>query len=115
MGADANGDARAVIEGERYTEPVRTDVYCHSCNKNFVAKLDYRIDGNHRIVCPYCGHEHWRQIKDGVVTSDRWGSSNGMPTVEVDKRSIWTHDSLPIQTSTASRFIREKWLDRGCD
>ena len=40
------------------TEPVRTDMYCHECTLNFVTRLDLRLDGNHVIHCPHCGHEH---------------------------------------------------------
>lgn len=36
------------------TEPVRTDMYCHECTRNFVTRLDLRLDGNHVIHCPHC-------------------------------------------------------------
>lgn len=89
---------------------VRTDMYCHHCDKNFIAKLDHSLDGNHQICCPHCNHTHFRLIKDGVVTGDRWDSE--YVTHVVPKRSTWTHDSQPIITNSAAAFIRNAWLER---
>lgn len=90
--------------------PVRTDMNCTECSKNFVAQLDMSLDGNHVIECPYCGHEHCRVVTGGKVTGDRWESRR--QRVDVDKRCVWKSDSQPIMTSTASAFIREAWLGR---
>lgn len=87
---------------------VNTPLDCHDCNKKFVAKLDYDISGNHIIVCPYCGHQHCRAIKDGIVTSDRWSSKNG-DNVICDTERYWSHKTLGMQTTTASEHIRRKW------
>lgn len=98
------------MESVAEKEAVRTDMNCTNCSKNFIATLDYRLDGNHIVECPYCGHEHCRVIKDGVVTGDRWSSR--AQRIDVDKRCVWKSDSQPIVTSMASAFIREKWLNR---
>ncbi len=89
---------------------VKTDMHCHQCSKGFVAELDFDIDGNHIVECPHCGHEHCRVIKKGKITDDRWSSR--MNRVDVEKRSVWKHSSLQIQTSTASAFIRDSWLKK---
>lgn len=88
---------------------VRTDLDCHSCGKIFVAKINFDLDGNHKILCPHCGHEHWRVIKKGVVTGDRWGSHNGPNQVAPTER-MWSDRTHGIQTSSAAQHIREKWL-----
>lgn len=90
--------------------PVRTDLHCTNCPKQFIATLDMAVDGNHVVECPHCGHEHCRVIKDGVVTGERWDSRE--QRVDVDKRCVWKSDSLPMETSTAAAFIRELWLNR---
>lgn len=90
--------------------PVRTDMNCTECHKNFIAQLDFGLDGNHIVECPYCGHEHCRVIKDGVVTGDRWSSREQRR--DVDKRSVWKSDSQPVMTSTTSQFIRDAWLNK---
>lgn len=90
---------------------VRTDMNCTNCSKNFIAELDHSIDGNHIVECPYCGHEHCRVIQNGKITGDRWSSRE--QRVNVDKRRIWKHNVLSMKTSTASAFIRDKWLNFG--
>lgn len=91
-------------------DPVRTDMNCTNCHKNFIAQLDMGIDGNHIVECPYCGHEHCRVIKGGKVTGDRWSSRS--QRVNVEKRCVWKCDSRPIVTSSAAAFIRNAWLNR---
>lgn len=91
-------------------QPVRTDMNCTNCSKNFIAQLDMSLDGNHVVECPYCGHEHCRVIKAGKVTGDRFESRQQRHDVE--KRCVWKCDSRPIVTSSAAAFLREKWLNR---
>lgn len=95
--------------------PCRTDMNCTNCNKAFVAELDFSISGNHVVECPYCGHEHCRVIKDGVITGDRWESRH--QRVNVDRRSVWKSSVIQATTLTASEYIRsafmrDLWLNR---
>lgn len=83
---------------------------CTNCSKQFIALLDFGLDGNHVVECPYCGHQHCRVIKNGEVTEDRWSSR--LQRVDVDKRCVWKADSRPIVTTTAAAFIRDAWLNR---
>jgi DNA-directed RNA polymerase subunit RPC12/RpoP len=84
-------------------------MYCHDCAKNFIAELDFSISGNHVVECPHCGHEHCRVIKDGKITEDRFNSTNGLP--KVTGGSTWKSSVLPLKTSTAAAFLRDKWLN----
>jgi len=102
--------AEKVKLDNEYEGEVRTDMYCHDCGKNFLATIDFSIEGNHTIVCPHCGHEHLRKIENGKITSDRWGSSSGSTTARTQK--IWSDSRLKMQTSSASEFLRERWLNR---
>ena len=90
----------------------KTDMDCHNCSHKFIAELDYDINGNHTVECPWCGHGHCRVIKDGVVTGDRWSSTEGDG---IKARRVWKHHSLEMKTSTASAFIRDRWLSIGDD
>lgn len=48
------------------------EFYCSGgCRGYFVVRLRTEIDGNYTIVCPGCGHEHFRKIKGGIITNDR--------------------------------------------
>ena len=90
---------------------VNTDLYCHNCQKTFVAAIDFRIDGNHEIHCAYCDHIHFRVIKDGVATEDRFSSDDSDKPSTI-ARKTWKAEGLGITTSTASHFLRERWLER---
>jgi len=90
--------------------PPRTDLNCTECFKNFIAQLDYGLDGNHVVRCPYCGHPHCRVIKDGEVTEERWRS--GITTHDVDSENVWTCDAPPMQLNGVGSFVREAWLNR---
>ena len=89
---------------------VRSDADCSYCGKTFICELDHAIEGNHVVECPYCAHEHCRVIQGGKVTAERYDSR--LQRVNVESRSVWKHDVLQIQTSTASHFIRDRWLNR---
>jgi len=95
-------------------EEVRTDVHCHACGKSFVAELDFLLEGNHKIECPYCCHIHYRVIKKGKITEDRFSHcyDSGPERRDHLPLRVWKHDVLTMQTSTASDFIRAKWLER---
>ena len=43
----------------------------HNCGFFNYPMLDEKMNGNYTIICGNCGHEHYRHIKDGVVTADR--------------------------------------------
>lgn len=88
----------------------RTDLNCTNCYQNFIAELDFGLDGNHIICCPYCGHEHCRVIRGGEVTEDRWTSSLGRH--DVDGSHVWKCDGEPMTTSGVGSFVREMWLNR---
>lgn len=97
----------------------RTDMHCHNCNGNFVAELDYDINGNHEVHCPRCGHIHFRKIVGGKITGDRYDSDSS--TTKVDGRSTWMAGVVRKQkagvvagakVSTTAMFIRDLWLNR---
>lgn len=82
---------------------------CTECSRPFIAEVDYSIDGNHVIVCPLCGHHHHRVITNGMITEERFGSGG---FEEVRDRS-WAAKGENIETSSASVFLRRRWLETG--
>lgn len=111
-----------VIKEEHPTDPLtftketKTVMYCHECSKEFVALLDYTISGNHIVECPHCGHEHCRVIENGKITGERWSSRHGSDKDKhgIKARRVWKHNILQMQATSASEFIRQRWLDRYC-
>jgi hypothetical protein len=51
------------------------ELSCHNCQMYIQFDLDFEQDGCHTIKCPNCGHEHYRVVRNGRITSDRWASS----------------------------------------
>ena len=93
---------------------VRTEEKCSECRKVIVAKINFDINGNHRIVCPHCGHVHFRVIKDGKMTGDRW-SYKDIPEdaerwVDAPTESMWSNETLDVKTTSAHQHIRERFL-----
>jgi len=89
----------------------RTELHCHDCGRQFVAELDFDVNGDHVIECPHCEHEHYRAIRDGVITDRRWGSANDT-SKQVKARSVWKSSVIQAQTSSVSAFLRDRWLNR---
>lgn len=89
----------------------RTEIYCHCCKKNFVAELDFDINGDFVIECAHCGHEHQRTIEGGKITEARWGSAPEN-AIRVSGRSVWKSSVIQAKTSTVAHFLRERWLNR---
>lgn len=52
------------------------ELYCHNCDRYVQFAIDGNLDGRHIINCPNCKHEHFRVVRDGVITSERWRSSD---------------------------------------
>jgi len=55
----------------------RQELHCHNCNQYVQFDIDIEQNGDHVIICPNCGHEHCRVIKDGIITEARWDRRNG--------------------------------------
>ena len=51
------------------------ELYCHGCNRYVQFRFNCKSDGCHTIICPNCGHKHYRVISNGKITSARWKSS----------------------------------------
>jgi DNA-directed RNA polymerase subunit RPC12/RpoP len=92
---------------------VRTNCDCTSCGKIFIAKINHDLDGNHVLRCPFCGHQHFRTIRKGIVTGDRWSSQSG-PNIDVPTERMWSDQTLDIKTTSAANHIRDTWL-KGTD
>ena len=104
----------AIVDPLKFDKETRTDMHCHECSKNFVALLDYSVNGNHVVDCPHCGHEHCRVIMDGRITEDRWDTRWGSDHTRdgIRARRVWKAGDVPMVTSSASFFIRQRWLEK---
>ena len=53
------------------------ELWCHDCENYVQFDIDVEQNGNHIIVCPNCGHEHCRVVRNGIITEARWDRRNG--------------------------------------
>jgi hypothetical protein len=74
--------------------------------------LDMSLDGNHEIECPLCQHIHYRVVKDGVVTEERYRSSAG-PVYFAMTTTVSTNIiNYNIYTSATTTFTSASWMNR---
>jgi hypothetical protein len=93
----------------------RSRLHCHACDEWFIAELDMELSGQHEIVCPNCGHIHYRIIQDGQVTGERYRSSNGYPTYYATSYMSATTDNSTggITHPTAYYYLANAWMNTG--
>lgn len=65
---------------------------CSNCSETFEFNMSFQRDANYTIVCPYCHHKHYRVVRDGRVTSDRWAHTDmswqELRALRVDKAPV---------------------------
>jgi len=89
-----------------------TELYCHNCDGYVQVKFDLTLNGRHIVLCPNCKHEHYRIIKDGIVTENRPGN---ISTYIVSSASTSYYATALTDTSAASTsniFLADMWLNR---
>src|SRR4051812_36105688 len=104
----------SLLDHLTFDKEVKTTMHCHECGKQFVALLDYSIDGNHIVECAHCGHEHCRVIEKGKITEERWSTRYGTDKDRdaIRARRVWKSSVLPAQTTSMSEFIRARWFEK---
>jgi DNA-directed RNA polymerase subunit RPC12/RpoP len=55
---------------------------CTECQKYFDFVLNIELNGNYRIHCPNCGHVHYRVLKKGAITEDRFPQNDNQILIE---------------------------------
>lgn len=102
--------SKRLAEDRRASYPVRNanikktepdlepqEIFCHGCGMYVQFRIDKSLDGNHTLNCPKCGHEHFRVVKNGEITDERWKSSG--PTYNIAATSYTT---MSVDTGTSS-------------
>lgn len=99
----------------------RQELYCHECGGYVQLDVDVSLDGNHVLLCPKCGHEHCRVVKDGKITDIRWDRRNrnkisvSNTTVTWSSASTWQTYNTKYTTATnspgTSAFLYNSWLN----
>lgn len=105
------------------------ELYCHRCGNYVQFKIDLGLEGNHVIICPKCGHEHCRVVRNGKITDIRWDSRNDddrsnsqiyyATVVSTSQTSTWTtyiggstsSGSSTSSDSTGKYFLYNSWVN----
>lgn len=73
----AEADGRTAPKGFRNNGAVsrktKQELHCHNCGMYVQFLVDLSLEGQHKFNCPECNHEHYRVVRNGVITSERWG------------------------------------------
>lgn len=80
---------------------MKTNLHCHNCGGYFDAEFDESINGDHVVYCPNCGHDHYRTIKDGIVTAERWGQSPNQPSSQGSQGTYYIQGTVSNFTVTS--------------
>jgi hypothetical protein len=93
----------------------RQELWCHNCSRYVQFSVDLELDGRHIIKCPNCDHEHYRVVNKGVISEERWGSNNNVPsffatyltssTTSITASTSTTMTNLYFYTGTTSTGV----------
>lgn len=93
---------------------VKHEFHCTECQKFFDIKLNMALDGNYRIHCPSCNHIHFRKVKAGKITDDRFDKDPDSVLIEdicPMKSSCRDIQKETVKTTGLGNFMRELWVD----
>lgn len=90
---------------------------CTNCPKIFDFKLNTSLDGNYRIHCPNCGHTHYRVLKKGKITDQRFPDNDDQilyEDIKPMKSSCrdFTKETYEDNTEERAGFFKRLWTER---
>ena len=92
----------------------RQELHCHSCQRYVQFDLDLSADGDYRLDCPSCGHDHYRTVVNGKITDRRWGRSQSQQqpyqifAISTTASSTWT---TYMGTQSSNTFSYRAWMN----
>lgn len=96
----------------------RQEIYCHACGQYVQFDIDLSLNGNHTLECPNCGHEHYRVVRNGKITEDRWQNSGAVysiPTATITYTATSTYSTYNSVSTGAtdgtSAYFYDSWIN----
>jgi hypothetical protein len=83
------------------------ELFCHNCQKYVRFNLDLSRNGNYRLDCPSCGHDHYRTVRNRQITDRRWGQSQLQQISTIGAYSV----SFYASASTGSNYLAVSWAN----
>lgn len=105
---------------------ITSEFYCGECNGYFFVRLNIGLDRDFGIICPMCGHKHFRQVKGGVIVGDSMGRNDNYEEIRPTKSAYHkesVHSKMkkfaragsPIESANDIKpnfsFLRERWVE----
>ncbi len=94
------------------------EFYCTECYKYFDVKMNVSLNGFRRIHCPNCNHIHYRNVKNGEITGDRFTTKADRDSILIEdirpmKSSCWDYQKETALATSQSRegFMARLWAD----
>ena len=89
----------------------RQEIHCHECNRYVQFDIDMGLDGQHVLNCPNCGHLHYRVVRNGIITAERWGRdpSQDMPIYSASNITYTTTMTISAGSSTSYIYDTTGW------
>ena len=79
----------------RRSDKTREELFCTHCSRYVQFEIDRSLEGRHEFTCPQCGHIHYRVVRNGKITEERWGT---------DMRGMMTFGATVIGTTSYSVY-----------
>lgn len=93
---------------------VSQEFYCGECNGYFVVRLNMAINHRVEIICPNCGHQHLRNIVDGVIYEKGRYDGKAVEEIMPTKASYSKKSRTEAMVNSAKRdgvVLADRWLD----
>lgn len=75
---------------------VLCEFYCTECYGYVYCFLNTALDGNHIVICPACQHKHYRVVRQGVITEDRFDKVLPVAEEIMPVKSAYQKEKRPL-------------------
>jgi len=113
LSSPSNIGLRVMSDREPFIFNCRTE-----CGVYVIANLRTDLDGHFTIICPACGHKHYRRVERGNITEDR-AAGKCIDEIEPPKSAVFKSQRAAItalgaiaKRGSRSSFFSKLWLRR---
>jgi len=85
---------------------LRQREYCHNCQQHVIYEFD-DITDRQVIICPNCGHQHYRELDEGTIVNIRLDGGRQLRVMELQDLQL----SMDCETDFALPPIVTKEYD----
>jgi len=90
--------------------------YCEGgCQKYVLVNMNLALEGEHVMVCPACGHHHYRRVENGQITDIRHNAGlNRADTIEPMPSAVFAsreqaYEAMGLGKKKRNSFLQSLW------